>query len=137
MDEKWFYVVRTRTGTKVIPAWGVMPKDTYVQHKSHVGKEMYIVVTAFVLNENDITKGGVSIPIACIRVGKMVKAKMDSYSRVYREDGTYHYPKVDSNLLRRKGEEYFKNVELTVSSNGTEKDQKVSLLVSGDDYACD
>ena len=128
MDEKWFYVIRTRTGCKVIPAWGVMPKDSYVHHKSHVGKEMYIVVTAFVLNENDITKGGVSIPIACIRVGKMVEAKKDSYSRVYREDGTYHYPKIAANLKRKKGDLYFKNVELTGCSNGTEKDPKMSLL---------
>ena len=128
IDEKWMYVVRCRTTNKVIPLWNVHGKDRYVHHKSHVGKEMYIVVTAFVLNGNDITKGGIAIPIACIRVGRMVKAKKDSYSRVYQPDGTYHYPQVEANLLRKKGEEYFKNVELTGNSNGTEKDPKMSLL---------
>ena len=58
----------------------------------------------------------------------MVKAKKDSYSRVYQPDGTYHYPQVEANLLRKQGEEYFKNVELTGNSNGTEKDPKMSLL---------
>ena len=75
MDEKWMYVVRCRTTNKVIPLWNVRGKDRHVHHKSHVGKEMYIVVTAFVLNGNDITKGGVAVPIACIRVGRMVKAQ--------------------------------------------------------------
>ena len=128
MDEKWMYVVRCRTTNKVIPLWNVHGKDRHVHHKSHVGKEMYIVVTAFVLNGNDITKGGVAVPIACIRVGRMVKAQKDSYSRVYRPDGTYHYPQIEANLLRKKGEEYFKNVELTGDSNGTDKDPKMSLL---------
>ena len=127
-DEKWMFCVRCRSNNKVVPEWSVLPKDRYVHHKSHVGKEMYIVVTAFVLNANDITKGGIAVPIACIRVGRMVKAKKDSYRRVYREDGTYHYPQIETNILRRKGEEYFKGVELTGSSNGTEKDPKMSLL---------
>ena len=30
--------------------------DNHVQYNSNVGKEVYIVVTAFVLDENDITK---------------------------------------------------------------------------------
>ena len=128
MDEKWFFTVKSRSNIKVIPGWGVDGADSHVQHKSHVGKEMYIVVTAFVLNKNDITKGGRAVPISCIRVGKMVKAARDSYRRVYKGDGTFHYPKISVNLLRKKGEEYFQAVELTGSSEGTDKLPKMSLL---------
>jgi len=90
---------------------------------------MYIVVTAFVLNGNDITAGGTAIPIACVRVGRMRKATKNSYKRVYREDGTYHYPtNIPENRLREKGKEYFQSVELTGSNEGTEKNPKMSLL---------
>jgi len=65
---------------------------------------MYIVVTAYVLIDNDITGRGKAVPIACIRIGKMVKATKDSYKRVYKEDGSFHYPKEPSNQLWKKSE---------------------------------
>ena len=89
---------------------------------------MYIVVTAYVLNKNDITAGSKAIPIACVRCGRMVKASKNSFKRVYRDDGTHHYPERDENLLRRAGEYYFKGLNLTGSSEGTKKDPKISLL---------
>ena len=90
---------------------------------------MYIVVTAFMLNNNDIEKGGTTIPSCCVRAGKMVKASRDSYSTVYNDNGSsFTYPKVQENFLREKGMEYFKGVELTGSNIKTEKDPKMSLL---------
>ena len=77
---------------------------------------------------NDIRRGGKAIPISLVRVGKMVKAKKDSYKRVYKENGSYHYPKLQANLLRKKGELYFASFELTGSKDGTEKKPKISLL---------
>ena len=35
---------------------------------------MHIVVTAFVLDDNDITKGGKVVPIACVNVSKVISA---------------------------------------------------------------
>ena len=129
MDEKWFYAVRTRSNCKVLTSIGLEQADYRAHHKNHIGKEMYIVVTAYVLRDgNDITKGGTAIPVSLVRVGKMVKAKQDSYKRVYRDDGTYRYPKTEGNLLRRKGEEYFKCCELTGSKEGSKKKPKISLL---------
>ena len=123
------YVVRCRTNCKVITSIGVDPNDYDAQHKNHIGKQMYIVVTTFVLNDNDIEKGGTAIPICCVRVGKMVKASRDSYSRVYNDGGSsFTYPKVQENLLREKGTESFKEVELTGKSIGTDNDSKMSLL---------
>ena len=82
MDEKWFFAVKSRTNTKVLTEIGLMPHDHHVQHKSHIGKTMFIVVTAFVLHNNDITHGGIVVPIACVPVGKMEEAAKDSYKGV-------------------------------------------------------
>ena len=45
----------------------------------------------------------------------MATATKDSYSRVYAEDDTYTYLKLPDNQLRRKGEQYFENWEITGS----------------------
>lgn len=128
MDEKWFYAIRNRTNTKVLTEIGLMPHDYHCQHKSHIHKIMYVVATAFVLNNNDIQQGGVCVPISCIRVGKMIPAMKDSYKRVYNNDGSYGFPKLPENLVRKKGNLYWKNLELTGSNEGSLKKPKVSLL---------
>ena len=128
MDEKWFYAIRTRSNCKVLTSIGLHANDYFATHKNHVGKELYIVVTAYVLNGNDITGGGKAVPISCIRVGAMVKAQKDSYKRVYKPNGKFWYPPLPENILRRKGEEYFKPMELNGSNTGTVKDPKISLL---------
>jgi len=128
MDEKWFYAIVTRANCKVLTSIGLEPTDYYAHHKNHVGKELYIVVTAYVLNNNDITGGGKAIPISCIRVGEMLPAQKNTYKRVYKNDGSYHYPPIAENLLRKRGQEYFKPMELNGSTTGTSKNPKVSLL---------
>ena len=128
MDKKWFYAVVTRTNCKVLTSIGLEPTDYYAHHKNHIEKELYVVCTAFVLNQNDITKGGTAVPIACVRIGNMEEAKKDSFKRKYRSDGTYRYPKNESSKLRTKGEFYFKGCELTGSSEGTLAKPKKSLL---------
>ena len=84
MDKKWFHVIRTRKNNKVLTSIGLEPAEYYAQHKSYIGKCMYVVVTAFAPHDNDFTKGGIVIPVACVRVGKEVEAKKDSFKRVYR-----------------------------------------------------
>ena len=112
----------------MVTSEGVLPCDFHAQHKSHIGKEMYVAMTGYQLNGNDITKGGREFPISVARVGRRVKATKDSYKRVYKDNGTYHYPKIAGNKLRSKGEYYFKSCEITGSSEGTEKDPKLSLI---------
>jgi hypothetical protein len=58
----------------------------------------------------------------------MVKAKKNSYKQVYRDDGIFHYPKIEGNILHKAGIEYFKGIELTGSSEGTPAKPKISLL---------
>ena len=75
MDEKWFCTVRMRSNCKVLTSIGLEQSDYRAHHKNHIRKEMYIVVTAYVLkNGNDISKGGVAVPMSLVRVGKMVEA---------------------------------------------------------------
>ena len=75
------------------------------------------------MRNNDVTNGGRGFPVAIIRVGKLFKAGKDKVKRVYRDDGTYYYPIILDNQLRKKVELYFKSCELTGSSDGTEKIQ--------------
>ena len=128
MDEKWFYGLVSRYFCKSLTSIGLMPQNSYVHHKNHIDKYMYVVVTACVLNDNDFEKGGKAERVSCIRVGKYVEAKKDTYKRVYRENGTYHYPKIKENRLRVKGNQYFKSFELKGSKEGSKKHPKVSLL---------
>ena len=89
---------------------------------------MLLSLDLLLLKNNSYVEGGLAIPISCLRVGKMVKAKKDTYKRVYRPDGSYHYPKTDANKLRIKGNDYWQNFELNGSKEGTEKKPKISLL---------
>ena len=58
----------------------------------------------------------------------MVKATKDSYKRVYKPDGTYSYPKVPANLLRKKDQEYFENWEINGSKESAKGKYKFSLV---------
>ena len=128
MDEKWFWSIVVRQNLKCIPVLGIEPVQHGVQHKSHLDKTMGIASTGFIPTNNDITKGGVAHLVSLTHVGKSEKAVRNTYKRVYKPDGTYHYPKVQSNMLRKKGQFYFKNLEITGSSTGTTKNPKFCLL---------
>jgi hypothetical protein len=59
----------------------------------------------------------------------MQPAERDTYKRAYKEGGTFHYPKIEANRLRRKGAElYFRPMEVTGSREGTAKKPMCSLL---------
>ena len=54
-------------------------------HKNYIGKEMYIVVTAYVLMENDITGSGKDTPITCMGVGVMKNRELLLQPVLYRK----------------------------------------------------
>jgi hypothetical protein len=83
--------------------------------------------TGFVPIDNDMTKGGRTEKVSLVRVGRMLPAAKDTYKRVYRENGSYHYPKIPENMLRQKGELYFKPLEITGCNEGTAADPKFPL----------
>ena len=79
--------------------------------------------------DNDLRKGGTAHKICMTRAGGEVAAKKDSYKRVYRDDGTYHYPRIAENMLRRKGEQYFESWEITGSKEKAGKTPKFPLTL--------
>ena len=60
----------------------------------------------------------------------------DTYKRVYRKDGTHHYPKIAENRRRVAGEKYFENWEITGSKRSDEEGKrKYALTVWLDESA--
>ena len=68
-----FCVVHWSTNYRVITSIGVESNDYYAQHKIHIGKKLYIVVTTFILIENDIKKGGTEIQICFVIADNIVE----------------------------------------------------------------
>eukprot|EP00984_Skeletonema_dohrnii_P003083 scaffold1033_cov109-Skeletonema_dohrnii-CCMP3373.AAC.1 len=95
---------------------GVQGVWNRIHHRNSIDKTLVICAMLFVPHGNDMRKGGTAHKVTITRCGGMVKAKRDSYKRVNRPDGLgFHYPKVPENLLRKKGEHYFENWEITGS----------------------
>ena len=130
MDKKWFYSTVKRKNNKYVPFLG-MEKPTYhrVNKKSHLDKEMYICSTAFLPSDNNIASGGLSFCLSCERVGHYTPARKTTYRRVYNnDDGSYTYPQIEENILRRRNELYFQGLEIKGTSEGTVSKPKYSLL---------
>ena len=49
-----------------------------------------------------MAKGGEGYRLGIFRAGHMIEAKRNTYKRVYKSDGSYHHPRVDAGLLRKK-----------------------------------
>ena len=129
MDEKWFFAFKTRKHGKILTSIGLDKNHVYDRNKNKIYKEMYVVATAFIPHfNNDITKGGRAVPIACVRCGDLEMAEKDSFKRVTDDNGKITYPRIAENQLRYEGKKYFKPKELTGSSEGSLKDPKTSLL---------
>jgi hypothetical protein len=128
LDEEWFFAIVVRKNNKLVPYLGVEPVHHEIHHKSHIYKEMIAASTAFLPFGNDMERGGDAVKISFERIGRLVAAIKDTFRRVYKKDGSFHYPPILANLLRRKGEMYFRSMEITGSNEGTSKKPKYSLL---------
>jgi hypothetical protein len=61
----------------------------------------------------------------------MQAAERETYRRVYKGDGTFHCPKIETNRLWKKDDLYFKSMKITGSREGTAKKPRFSLLKYG------
>ena len=131
MDEKWFFAAVLRAYNKVLTSIGLEPSNYHVHHKSHLGKEMFICVTAYVLNKNNIAMGGEAIPVSLVRVGIETEYKRNTYKRVYNEYGRYTMPSEEWNINHKKGTPRFISGVLTGSKQNSKNKKgqhNVSLL---------
>ena len=112
---------------KVAPAFGCHPVHQRINHKNSVDKILAICAVGIAPFDNDLQNGGEAHKIEITRCGGMVEAQKDSFERVYRDDGSYHYPKLAENRLREKGKEYFENWEITGSREMHKLTRKFAL----------
>ena len=112
IDEKWFYSLVIRLHNKVVPLFGVSPVFHRIHHKDNMDKLLAICAIGIAPIDNDLRKGGRGLKICITRSGGNVAASKNSYNRVYNDDGTWSYPRIEGNLLRKKGESYFENWEI-------------------------
>ena len=130
VDEKWFHSIAIRKNGKICPSLGASPVFHRVHHKNNIEKLLLICAMAIVPRDNDLRKGGRTHKLSMARCGGMVEATKDTYKRVYRENGTYHYPKIPENRRRVAGEKYFESWEITGSKTSTEEGKgKYALTV--------
>ena len=52
----------------------------------------------------------------------------NSYRRVYNNNDTFSYPQLQENIIRRRGELYFRSTEINATSEGSVSTPKYSLL---------
>jgi len=114
-----------RNNAKQITSLGIFPVDYTVRHKSHIEKIMIICTTGIIPYEGDIMKGGIGVKVLFSRVGCMTEAKQDSHAREYHDDGRYT---MTGEQLRKKGELYWENWEVTGSDEEREGVKKFALL---------
>ena len=74
-DEKWFFSLVIRQFNKCVPFFGCYPVNHSVHHKSHIGKVLALVTTAFAPFNNDFQQGGRAFKVGCQCAGGMVEAK--------------------------------------------------------------
>lgn len=136
MDEKWFFAVKTRSNCKVLTSIGLHPTNHHVQHRSHIDKMMFICVTAYVLNDNDIERGGKAVTIAMIPVTVEKIAERTTYKRnYYGNEGRFNYQNRDEKYLSRvKGQTYFEPTELTGSTTKPKKKGNLPRMSLYDEY---
>ena len=90
---------------------------------------MFIVFNEFIPCDNKLLgNGGISVKVSCIPVGDYVKAKQNSYKRVTDDQGNFTYPQIQENIIRKKGEKYWKNK--TLCGTNEHKINQYSLITA-------
>ena len=92
-----------RMYNKIAPEYGCSPVYHRIHHKNSVKKLVAIGAIAIVPWKNHLQRGGMEKKLYITRCGGKVKATKDFYPRVYTEDGSYTYPRLPENQLRKKG----------------------------------
>ncbi|KAL3910874.1 MAG: hypothetical protein SGARI_001917 [Bacillariaceae sp.] len=122
-DEKWFYGMVARCNAKMSMLLGVEKQYTHVFHKSHINKVMAVAFTGYAFDGN-YEDGGHGLKLGLFRCnGARVAKKQVRQSRRDENDDL----KYDGEIVRKKGDVYFVDCNVTGSDEGTSDKPKFSL----------
>ena len=123
-DEKWFWGMVARSNAKKCDEIGLARENYYAYHKNYVNKVMVLAITGYAF-ENHIENGGHGIKLALVRIQAAKIAKKTQRKGVRDENGALHYT---GEVIRRKGDVYMADVNVTGSDSGTSDNPKFSLM---------
>ena len=119
-DEKWFYGLVCRKNSKACPSLNAHPQDLKAHHKSHIEKVMVVAATAFAYEDN-MESGGTGVKVGLFRC--QVPRIAQRLQRAYNANtGKY-----DGDVVRKAGEIYYVDVNVTGTDMGTASDPKFAL----------
>ena len=121
-DEKWFYGLVTRMA-KQCKALGLNKQQRFAYHKNHINKIMAIAVIGFAF-EGTPENGGHGVKLAFTRcqAAKIAKKMVRAYSGKVNGSNTYR-----GEVIRRRGDAYMVDANVTGSNAGTSDDRKFDL----------
>ena len=123
-DEKWFYGCVPRMA-KRCEGLGLKMTNKLAVHKSHITKVMVLAVTGYAFVDN-VENGGVGLKIGLYRAqAARVASRVVREGRRDPETGALKY---DGRVLRRAGDVYMVDCNITGSNSGTSRAPKFALL---------
>ena len=122
-DEKWFWGLVLRKSAKACKEIGLDPHVFRAYHKLHIEKVMGVAVTGYAY-ENNVENGGVGLKLGLYRAEAAMVAKKQQRQATKDEDGKVRY---DGDIVREKGDIYFKDCTVTGSDPGTSSEPKFPL----------
>ena len=127
-DEKWFYANAIRPGAKLDRARGLYQgRYRRTKNSHHIDAVMILAFVGFAFNDH-ILNGGEGVKVGMVRCARAHTAKKAVYKAVYDDDGKRTHPKIEENLVRAKGDIYFKDANVTATNVGTPSEPKFDLL---------
>ena len=122
-DEKWMLGMLLRK-TKVCEALGLDPVKYYAKHRNHITKLMVLALVGFAF-EDTPENGGTGVLLGIHRVQAAKIAQKMQRKTTKGPNGETQYR---GDIIRRAGDVFMVDCELTGASVGTSKCRKMSLL---------
>jgi hypothetical protein len=123
-NEKWFWGLVARAGAKACDELGIDANTFHAYHKCHINKTMGIAFTGFAFQDT-IENGGEAIKLGFFRAQshKIAQKMMRKYE--LQDDGSRRQT---GPVIRKKGDAYLVDCNVTGSTYGTDSDPKFPLI---------
>jgi len=122
-DEKWFFGLVLRHA-KMCEALGLKRGHLYAKHKNHITKTMVVAFVAYAFEDN-MENGGTGVLLGVHRIESARIAQKMTREAEFDDEGNHTF---SGPVVRRMGDAYAVDCELTGSNSGTSSKPKCSLL---------